>query len=109
MCTVDQVGCMGLCAKDVIAEVTIDGSTVPYQFVKPEMVARIVDEHVIGGVPVKAWRAGPEYEKFHAPQNKIVLGACGTIDPEDIDAYCGIGGYTAASSRAGGDDARRGG
>ncbi len=97
MCTVDQVGCMGLCAKDVIAEVTIDGSTVPYQFVKPEMVARIVDEHIIGGVPVKAWRAGPEYEKFHAPQNKIVLGACGTIDPEDIDAYCGIGGYTAAS------------
>lgn len=96
MCTVDQVGCMGFCAKDVIVEVTIDGATVPYQFVKPEMVARIVDEHIIGECPVEAWRAGPEYERFHSPQNKIVLGACGTIDPEDIDAYLGIGGYEAA-------------
>jgi len=94
---VDQVGCMGFCAKDVIVEVTVDGAMSAYQFVKPNMVSRIIDEHIIGNVPVKAWLAGPEYELFHSKQNKVVLGACGTIDPEDIDAYCTIGGYQSAS------------
>jgi NADH:ubiquinone oxidoreductase subunit F (NADH-binding)/NAD-dependent dihydropyrimidine dehydrogenase PreA subunit len=94
---VDRVGCMGFCAKDVIVEVTIDGAMNAYQFVKPNMVRRIVDEHIIGNVPVKAWLAGPEYELFHSKQNKVVLGACGTIDPEDIDAYLAIGGYQSAN------------
>jgi len=93
---VDQVGCMGFCAKDVIVEITIDGAMTAYQFVKPQMVSRIVDEHIVGGVPVKEWLAGPEYALFHSAQNKVVLGACGTIDPEDIDAYCAIGGYETA-------------
>ena len=93
---VDQVGCMGFCAKDVIVEVTLDGVTTAYQFVKPPMVERIVDEHIIGGQPVEKWLAGPEYAQFHSKQNKIVLGACGTIDPEDIEAYCRIGGYATA-------------
>jgi NADH:ubiquinone oxidoreductase subunit F (NADH-binding)/NADH:ubiquinone oxidoreductase subunit E len=93
---VDQVGCMGLCAKDVIVEVRIDGVLTAYQFVKPNMVSRIVDEHIVGDAPVKEWLAGPEYEQFHSRQNKVVLGACGTIDPEDIDAYCEIGGYESA-------------
>ena len=57
------------------------------------MVSRIIDEHIIGGVPVQKWLAGPEYAQFHSKQNKVVLGACGTIDPEDIDAYRAIGGY----------------
>jgi NADH:ubiquinone oxidoreductase subunit F (NADH-binding)/(2Fe-2S) ferredoxin/NAD-dependent dihydropyrimidine dehydrogenase PreA subunit len=95
-CRVDQVGCMGFCAKDVIAEVTIDGVTTPYQHVTPERVGRIVDEHLVGGAPVADWVAGPEYAAFHARQRKIVLGACGTIDPEEIDAYLAIGGYRQA-------------
>lgn len=93
---VDQVGCMGFCAKDVIVEVRIDGELTVYQFVKPEMVARIVEEHILGGRPVEKWLAGPEYTEFHDKQNKLVLGACGTIDPEDIDAYCAQGGYQSA-------------
>jgi NADH:ubiquinone oxidoreductase subunit F (NADH-binding)/NAD-dependent dihydropyrimidine dehydrogenase PreA subunit len=96
MCTADQVGCMGFCAKDVIAEVTIDGATTAYEFVEPAMVRRIVEEHILGGAPVEEWRAGPEYAMFHAKQKKVVLGACGTIDPEEIDAYRAIGGYQAA-------------
>jgi NADH-quinone oxidoreductase subunit F len=94
---VDQVGCMGFCAKDVIVEVRIDGVLTVYQFVKPDMVSRIVEEHILSGIPVQEWLAGPEYEQFHRRQNKVVLGACGTIDPEDIDAYCAIGGYESAN------------
>jgi NADH:ubiquinone oxidoreductase subunit F (NADH-binding)/NADH:ubiquinone oxidoreductase subunit E/Pyruvate/2-oxoacid:ferredoxin oxidoreductase delta subunit len=93
---VDQVGCMGFCAKDVIVEVRIDGVLTVYQFVKPDMVSRIVEEHILRGVPVQEWLAGPEYEQFHRRQNKVVLGACGTIDPENIDTYCAIGGYRSA-------------
>ena len=97
---VEQVGCMGFCAKNAIVEVRIDGVMNAYQLVKPHMVRRIVDEHIIGGVPVKEWLVpGPEYEQFHSKQNKVVLGACGTIDPEDIDAYCAIGGYQSAKLR----------
>jgi NADH:ubiquinone oxidoreductase subunit F (NADH-binding)/Pyruvate/2-oxoacid:ferredoxin oxidoreductase delta subunit/(2Fe-2S) ferredoxin len=95
-CSVDKVGCMGFCAEDVLVEVAIGGVTTAYQYVEPEMVDRIVEEHIIGGIPVAEWQAGPEYTSFHAKQNKIVLGACGTIDPEDIDAYRDIGGYQVA-------------
>ncbi len=94
---VEQVGCMGLCAKNAIIEVRIDGVMNAYQWVKPHMVRRIVDEHIIGGVPVKEWLVpGPEYKQFFSKQNKVVLGACGTIDPENIDAYSEIGGYQSA-------------
>ena len=93
---VDQVGCMGLCAKDVIVEVRIDGVLTAYQFVKPDMVSRIVDEHIVGGVPVKEWMARARVRAILFQANKVVLGACGTIDPEDIDAYCEIGGYESA-------------
>jgi len=94
-CEVEQVGCMGFCAKDVVVEVSMGGVTTAYQYVEPEMVARIVDEHIVGSVPVKEWQAGPDCTAFHAKQNKVVLGACGAIDPEDINSYREIGGYQA--------------
>jgi len=95
-CHSQKVGCMGLCAKDVLADVIIDGQTTTYQYVKPDMVERIVEEHILGGVPVAEWLAGPEYEQFHNKQEKIVLKNCGHIDPEDIQAYLAVGGYQGA-------------
>ena len=86
---------MGFCAKDVVVEVSMGGVTTAYQYVEPEMVARIVDEHIVGSIPVKEWESGSDCNAFHAKQNKVVLGACGTIDPEDINSYREIGGYQA--------------
>jgi len=92
-CLRHKVGCRGLCAKDVLVDVIIDRKSSTYQFVRPEMVERIVREHLAGGNPVEEWLVGEDYHTFHAKQVKVVLSDCGAIDPEDIDAYLAVGGY----------------
>jgi NADH:ubiquinone oxidoreductase subunit F (NADH-binding)/(2Fe-2S) ferredoxin/Pyruvate/2-oxoacid:ferredoxin oxidoreductase delta subunit len=96
-CSSHQVGCLGLCARDVLVEIHQNSSKTVYQYIKPDMVKRIVDEHLIGGNPVKEWLVDEAYENFYRKQNKIVLADCGRIDPEDMGAYQAIGGYEAAS------------
>jgi len=93
---VNKTGCRGFCAKDVLADVILNGKSVTYQLLTPEMVGRIVEEHILKGEPVKEWLVGPEYHAFHDKQTKILLKQCGHIDPEDIDAYIKIGGYEGA-------------
>ncbi|MEW6570610.1 MAG: NADH-ubiquinone oxidoreductase-F iron-sulfur binding region domain-containing protein, partial [Nitrospirota bacterium] len=46
--------------------------------------------------PVAEWMVGEEYHRFHKRQTKVVLSHCGEINPEDINAYIGVGGYEAA-------------
>lgn len=95
-CAANGVGCRGLCARDVLVDITINEETVTYQYIRAEMVERIVTEHIIGGVPVAEFMVDQEYHAFLAHQMKIVLADCGRIDPEDIKAYLSIGGYKAA-------------
>lgn len=91
-----KVGCRGFCAKDVLVDIAIEGEISTYQMVSPEMVQRIVEEHIIGGHPVSEWLVGEDYEEFHSPQQKLILAKCGRIDPESIEAYMDIGGYGSA-------------
>jgi NADP-reducing hydrogenase subunit HndB len=52
--TVSQVGCVGLCKYEPIVEVIAPGSAkVTYGRVTPEVVQRILREHVIGGKVVE--------------------------------------------------------
>ena len=95
-CEVKQVGCRGFCAKDVLVDVSIDGETVTYQYVKPDMVNRIIDQHILGGLPVEEWKVGAEYSTFNGLQQKLVLSECGVVDPESIDSYIAHDGYEAA-------------
>jgi NADH-quinone oxidoreductase subunit F len=90
---VNKTGCRGFCAKDVLVDVINGGSSLTYQLVTPDMVSRIVEDHVINGKPVEKWLAGEDYYDFHDRQTKVLLDQCGQIDPEDIDAYTAIGGY----------------
>lgn len=90
---VNKTGCRGFCAKDVIVEIFHNGSTEVYQLITPDKVSRIVEEHIINGEPVLEWLAGKEYHAFHDRQTKILLKQCGQIDPEEIEAYIGVGGY----------------
>jgi NADH-quinone oxidoreductase subunit F len=90
---VKKTGCQGFCARDVLVDIILDGNTSTYQFVKPDMVNRIIEEHIINAEPVKEWLVGPSYHTFHDKQTKILLKQCGQIDPEDINAYIEIGGY----------------
>jgi NADH:ubiquinone oxidoreductase subunit F (NADH-binding)/(2Fe-2S) ferredoxin/Pyruvate/2-oxoacid:ferredoxin oxidoreductase delta subunit len=95
-CSAQKVGCRGFCAKDVLVDIVINGEKTTYMHVKPDMVAKIVDEHIIKGNPVAEWTVGEGYQAFHSKQTKIVLSNCGEIDPEDINAYIAVSGYEAA-------------
>ena len=56
---VAQIGCIGMCRYEPIVEVTLPGQEkVTYVHVKPEMVARIVSEHVVNGNPVVEYTIG---------------------------------------------------
>jgi NADH-quinone oxidoreductase subunit F len=66
-----------------------------YQYVKPEDVEKIVDEHLVNGEPVKKLQADPSYDKFFAEQKRVVLVNCGEIDPEDLGEYVAAEGYDA--------------
>jgi len=94
-CSMHKVGCRGLCARDVLVDVILDGSKTTYQFIKSEMVERIVNEHIIGGTPVQEWAVSEDYHTFHDKQIKVVLSDCGIVDPDEIDSYLDIHGYEA--------------
>jgi NADH:ubiquinone oxidoreductase subunit F (NADH-binding)/(2Fe-2S) ferredoxin len=95
-CSVHKVGCRGFCARDLLVDIIINGAKTTYQYVKPDMVARIVSEHIIEGNPVTEWIVGEDYHNFHKKQIRVVLSDCGEIDPEDINSYIKVGGYEAA-------------
>ncbi len=94
-CSMHKVGCRGFCARDVLVDVIINGNKSTYQYIKPDMVERIVNEHINGGTAVADWLVTEDYHTFHNKQVKVVLSDCGEVDPEDIDSYISRGGYEA--------------
>ncbi|HUJ17025.1 MAG TPA: NADH-quinone oxidoreductase subunit NuoF [Nitrospirota bacterium] len=94
-CSVHKVGCRGFCARDVLVDVIVDGNKFTYEYIKTDMVDRLVNEHIIGGTPVDEWLVKADYHTFHDKQVKVVLSDCGEVDPEDIDSYISRGGYEA--------------
>ena len=57
--TVTQTGCIGVCRLEPIAEVYVPGEEkVTYVKLKPEMVPRIVTEHLVNHNRVHHWRGG---------------------------------------------------
>ncbi|MCK5506813.1 MAG: (2Fe-2S) ferredoxin domain-containing protein, partial [Thermodesulfovibrionia bacterium] len=85
-CSRHNVGCRGFCARDVLVDVIFDGERTTYQYIKPDMVQRIVEEHIVGGTPVEDWTVTEDYHNFHEKQVKVVLANCGEVDPEDINS-----------------------
>jgi NADH-quinone oxidoreductase subunit F len=94
---IKKVGCRGFCARDVLVDIQSKEDLHTYQYVDPEMVTRIVEEHLMQGKPVKEWLVGPDYHNFHEKQKKIVLRHCGRIDPENIEEYITLKGYEGAA------------
>ena len=94
-CTMHRVGCRGLCARDVLVDIIHNDVKTTYQFIKPDMVERIVDAHILNGNPVEEWTVSEDYHSFHSKQVKVVLSDCGSVDPEDIESYIHVKGYEA--------------
>ena len=56
---VGQTGCIGICKLEPVVEVYVPGQEkVTYIHVKPEMVPRIVSEHIVNGNPVVEYTIG---------------------------------------------------
>jgi NADP-reducing hydrogenase subunit HndB len=57
--TVSQTGCIGMCRLEPMVDVIVPGQEkVTYVNVKPEMVGRIVAEHIVNGRPVETYTIG---------------------------------------------------
>ncbi len=98
-----KTGCFGLCAMGPVVLVYPEGAF--YTCVTPSDVPEIVSEHIVKGRIVQRLlhKEGDSAEKvtslsetlFYKKQLRIALRNCGVINPESIDEYIGVGGYTA--------------
>ena len=110
------VGCIGMCFKEPLVDIQSPGQPrVTYSNVKPGMVPRLIDEHLIKGQFVPGLALGqlvtnhgtvcepirdenlPEYSKlpFYQKQIRVALSNCGMLDPESIENYIASDGYHA--------------
>ena len=94
-CDIVKTGCRGLCANDVLVDIVDERGCTTYDFVQPEEVAKLIDEHIVEGAPVEKRKAKPYYNQFVDAQSRIVMSGCGQIDAESIDAYLEHDGFKA--------------
>src|SRR6266516_7737722 len=95
-CDIIKTGCRGLCANDVLVDIiTDDLGRITYDFVKPEEVENIVDEHIVNKTILEKRKAKPYYNTFVDQQMRIVMTGCGQINPESLDAYLQEDGFKA--------------
>jgi NADH:ubiquinone oxidoreductase subunit F (NADH-binding)/(2Fe-2S) ferredoxin len=102
-------GCNGFCGQGPILVVQPAG--VFYQKLKEDDLARIVEEHLVGGKPVdelmyhdlSSGDALPTMEEipFFSKQKLIALRNKGIVDPERVDSYLERGGYAALAKALG--------
>jgi len=87
-----RVGCMGFCGQGPLVGVDQNGGHGLWEFVKPEDAPAIIS--ALKGGECKVQRGDPKHP-FFAKQMHIVRANGGIIDPERIEDYIAIGGYTA--------------
>ncbi len=90
-CKVARTGCPGTCA--VGPAVMIEPGDYLYQNVTPEKARDIVRDHIVLGLPVKDMLY--RNEAFYKKQHRLVLRNAGKIDPQRIQDYIAMGGYSA--------------
>ena len=100
-----QTGCFGLCALGPVVIVYPDGTF--YSRVTPENVSEIVSEHLLKGRIVEhlVYNDTGDAEPtdnvslgdtaFYKAQHRVALRNCGVINPENIDEYIAMDGYSA--------------
>ncbi len=105
-----SVGCIGMCHNEPLIDIQQPGlPRVTYKNVKPKMVGKIIEKHLVQGEYNKRWIYGqlpsgngksieglPAYDElpFYKKQVRIALRNCGIIDPESIEEYLASGGYS---------------
>ncbi len=100
-----ETGCHGFCERGPV--VVIRPKRIFYQQVKPEDIPEIISETVLGGKiierllytdPVSGEKITYEPDvPFYKRQTRNIFGANGEIDPQNIEDYVAVGGYSALS------------
>ena len=98
-----RTGCFGLCEQGPIVMVFPEGAC--YTKVTVDDVKEIVSEHIVKGrIVTRLLHQGGDdgstvtslaETQFYKHQTRIALRNCGVINPESIDEYLGVDGYTA--------------
>ena len=104
-----NVGCIGMCHNEPLLDIQQPGQPrITYKNVKPAMVGKIIEKHIINGEYNKRWIYGQlpakdqatiegisTYDElpFYGKQVRIALKNCGIIDPESLEEYLASGGY----------------
>ena len=74
--TVSQTGCIGMCRYEPMLDVILPGQDkVTYIHVKPEMVPRIVTEHIVNGNPVVEYTIGAAKDSLNDKEEEHPDGA----------------------------------
>jgi len=100
------VGCMGLCHNEPLIEIKErGGKTHLYAKIDLAKAKKILIDHIGGGRAHEEWTIDTNKQdtpagKYFSKQKRIVLENCGRIDPESIDEYIKVGGYTALKKAA---------
>src|SRR5687768_12881011 len=89
-CQVVSGGCQGLCAAGPMVAVEPQGTV--YQRVQPEDAAEVIEK--LGQDSIERLH-DPATEAFFQRQTKVVLNLEGRLDPERIEEYIAVGGYSA--------------
>jgi NADH-quinone oxidoreductase subunit F len=98
--SVSATGCIGMCYREPLVEVSDGKSVFLYADVTEERAEKIFSSHVKDNKAVDEWvivkdhAAGEEFD-YLKKQVKIVLRNCGVIDPDSLDEYIIRDGYKA--------------
>ena len=106
---VEQTGCLGVCPYEPMVEIFAPGQDkVTYVNLKPDMVEKIVTDHLVNDKIVTEYTIG--YKEtgdlenaktnladmdYYKRQERVALRNCGVIDPEKIEEYIAYDGYKA--------------
>ncbi|MCP4255161.1 MAG: NADH-quinone oxidoreductase subunit NuoF [Candidatus Scalindua sp.] len=114
-----RTGCIGMCSYEVLVDVIIPGQNrVTYGGVKPDMVPKIVGDHIkngkvvskfalsqmpLSGEVAKQYKELPFFDDLdqNREQLKYVTRNCGIIDPDSVEEYIDGGGYNALKKALG--------
>jgi len=93
-----ETGCMGMCYKEPMIEITEDSAKTIYGDVDVKTAKKIFESHIINNTPVTEnivldSNGGGSEKDFMSRQERIVLIRCGEINPESIDDYLKTDGY----------------
>lgn len=94
---VEPTGCVGMCFHEPLVDVIDGDKKYTYGHVNAEIAKKIVESHLVNGQPLTEYiiYTSDEPDVYVKNQLKVALENCGQINPENIDDYLEIGGYSA--------------